>query len=238
MEEVKCGGAEISFFTLSRALARRCEVHFALSRASLEHPTIQQLVNSLSSAGVMVHAGSAPLNPGTLTNLHRGLRVRASRELAALVRRGRPGKILVDLPTVERGQAVVDAAALVTPRPPVWGLLHLTQQPSVIGAKLGQLRDLVVAPLLRRFDRLLVVSQAGAEELSHRYGLEAAGVVYPPTDLLAPLGRGPERATRRKAQGLPETSLVGLVGRIQIHHKGHDAALRMARRLRDQGCPF
>ena len=237
MEEVKCGGAEISFFTLSRALSSRCEVHLALSRASLEQPTIQQLSNSLSNTRVTLHACSAALNQGTLTNLHRGLRGTAAGELASLVRRVRPETILVNLPTVERGQAVVDAAALVTPRPPVWGFLHLTQPPSIIGAKLGRIRDLTVAPLLRRFDRLLAVSQAGAQELSQRYCLEAAGIVYPPTDVLAPLSPETDRAKLRKAQRLPETRLVGLVGRIQIHHKGHDVALRTLRRLQDNGSP-
>jgi glycosyltransferase involved in cell wall biosynthesis len=237
MEEVKCGGAEISFFTLCSALSARCEVHLALSLASLEQPTIQRLSSSLSNTRVTLHACSAALNRGTLTNLHRGLRARPASELASLMRRVRPETILVNLPTVERGQAVVDAAALVTPRPPVWGFLHLTQPPSIIGAKLGRVRDLGVVPLLRRFDRLLVVSQAGAHELSERYHLEAAGIVYPPTHVLAPLSDQTERAKLRKAQGLPETRLVGLVGRIQIHHKGHDVALRTVRRLQDRGCP-
>jgi len=235
MEEVKCGGAELSFFALCRALSERCEVHLALSRASLDHPTIRALHDSLSDTSVRIHQCKTPLNPGTITNLHPFLRRAASRELSSLMEAVRPDVVIVNLPTVERGQAVVDAAATSRLRPPVWGFLHLSQKPSVIGAKLGRVRDLFAAKLIRRFDRLLTVSKAGAREVVQRYGTDPAEVVQPPTRTLEPLPAGTDRSQLRKASGLPDTFLVGIVGRVQLHHKGHDAALRVIRELLDRG---
>jgi glycosyltransferase involved in cell wall biosynthesis len=117
----------------------------------------------------------------------------------------------------------------------VWGFLHLSQKPSVIGAKLGRVRDLFAAKLIRRFDRLLTVSKAGAREVVQRYGTDPAEVVQPPTRTLEPLPAGTDRSQLRKASGLPDTFLVGIVGRVQLHHKGHDAALRVIRELLDRG---
>jgi glycosyltransferase involved in cell wall biosynthesis len=120
---------------------------------------------------------------------------------------------------------------LCDPRPPVWGFLHLSQRPSIIGAKLGSVRDLLVPKLIRRFDRLMTVSVAGAQEIAQRYGMIRPDVVQPPTETLIPLPSGADRSRLRDAQGLPDTFLLGMVGRIQIHHKGQDIALRVTRHL-------
>jgi glycosyltransferase involved in cell wall biosynthesis len=90
--------------------------------------------------------------------------------------------------------------------------------------------------LIRRFDRLLTVSEAGAQEVVDRYGAAAPYVVRPPTETLVPLPAGADRSRLRGAEGLPDTFLLGMVGRVQIHHKGHDVALRVTRDLLGQGC--
>jgi glycosyltransferase involved in cell wall biosynthesis len=231
MEEVKCGGAELSFFALARALATRCEVHFALSRAALNNSILRSSSESLGRTPVTLHHSGAPLNPGTISNLHPRLRASAARELARIITQVRPDVVLANLPTVERGQSVVDAADLCTPRPPVWGFLHLSQQPSVIGAKLGQLRNLTVPGLIRRFNRLLTVSQAGSHEIAERYGLTPPDVIQPPTNGLSPLPSASNRSQLRRTQGLSDGFLLGMVGRVQAHHKGQDAALRITRQL-------
>lgn len=237
MEEMNCGGAELSFFALCRALAGRSTVHLALSEGSLANPTIRALWESLRDTSITLHRCRTPLNPGTLSNLNRRLRRSAARELADLLRTIRPDVVVANLPTVERGQAILDAAEGVIPRPPVWGLLHLAQKPSTIGAKLGKLRDLLVSRLLRRFDGLLTVSSAGARDIAERYGMHAPEVLHPPT-AIAPAARSPtDRSARRVAEKLPDSFLLGMVGRVEIHHKGHDAALRLTRQLLDAGLP-
>lgn len=235
LEETKSGGAEMSFFALCRALAARYRIDVALSRSSLDNATIRRLCDALGDTPAVVHYCANRLNPGTFSNLHRGLRRAAARELADLIEGLRSDLVIVNLPTVERGQTVVDAADLCPHRPPVWGFLHLTQPPSMIGAKLGQIRNLLVPRLIRRFDRLLTVSQSGAREISRRYRIQVAGVVYPPTETFLPLALPTGRPQLRQAQGLPDKFLVGIVGRIQIHHKGHDVALHVVRQLLDQG---
>ena len=112
MEEVSCGGAELSFFALCQALATRCDVHVALYEGSLDNPTIRALCDSLRSTSTTVHRCTIPLNPGTLANLHRSFRRPAARMLADLIRIVRPDAVVVNLPTVERGQAVADAVEL------------------------------------------------------------------------------------------------------------------------------
>ena len=235
MEELQCGGAELAFFALCRALSERCEVHLALSQASLQNPMIRSLHDSLGDTPVSIHRCETPLNPGTITNLHPLLRRAAARELASLMDAVQPDVVIVNLPTIERGQAVVDAANICRLRPPVWGYLHLSQRPSMIGSKLGHARDFMAAKLIRRFDRLLTVSEDGARELVHRYGTDSPHVVQPPTGTLVPLPAGADRSRLRTAQGLPNTFLLGMVGRITIHHKGHDVALRVMRKLLEQG---
>jgi glycosyltransferase involved in cell wall biosynthesis len=234
MEEVKCGGAELSFFALCRALASRCEVHLAVSRRALDHPVLRASCQALPDT-VRIHYSTAPLNAGTLANLNRHLRAAGAGELAGIIAASRPDVILVNLPTVERGQSVADAAERSTPRPPVWGFLHLSQQPSVIGAKLGWLRNFLVPSLIRRFDRLVTVSQAGSQEVVERYRLAPPDVLHPPTQGMSPLLPESNRSQLRQAQGLANRFLLGMVGRIQIHHKGHDAALRVTRNLLRQG---
>jgi glycosyltransferase involved in cell wall biosynthesis len=236
LEETKCGGAEVSFFALCRALAARYRVDVALSRSSLDNPTIRRLCEALGDTPAVVHSCANRLNPGTFSNLHGRLRRAAARELAALIDGLRPDLVIVNLPTVERGQTVVDAAELCPHRPPVWGFLHLTQPPSLIGAKLGAIRNLLVPRLIRRFDRLFTVSQSGAREISSRYRIQVPDVVYPPTETFPPLALPMiGRPQLRHAQGLPDKFLVGIVGRVQIYHKGHDVALRVIRQLLDQG---
>jgi glycosyltransferase involved in cell wall biosynthesis len=235
MEEVKCGGAELSFFTLTRALSTRCEVHLAVSEEALRHPVLRASCEALDHTMVTIHPTKAPLNAGTFSNLHPRFRASAASELAGLIKRTGPDVILVNLPTVERGQAVVDAAELCTPRPPVWGFLHLTQPPTVIGAKLGLVRDFMVPKLIRRFDRLLTVSRSGSREIAERYRLTAPDVLQPPTRGLSPLPPGSNRSQLRQAEGLSDGFLLGMVGRVQIHHKGQDAALRITRELLSRG---
>src|SRR5215210_8989907 len=155
MDEVNCGGAELSFFALCRSLATRASVHVALSEASLENPKIRAQWEGRRGAAVTLHPCRTRLHPGTISLLHRRLRHAAASERAHLIQRVRPDFIVVNLPTVERGQPVLDAGERTSPRPPVWGFLHLVQKPSTIGAKLGKFRNLLVPRQLRRFDGLL-----------------------------------------------------------------------------------
>jgi glycosyltransferase involved in cell wall biosynthesis len=142
-----------------------------------------------------------------------------------------PAAILVNLPTVERGQAAVDAARQVAPQVPLWGLVHLVQAPSRFGARLGPVRDHMVKSLLGRFDRLITVSKAGALQLAGRYGLPVPAVLHPPTAPLQLTLTDDERNRRRSEQNLPERYLLGVVGRVQLRQKGHDVALRVLSRL-------
>jgi glycosyltransferase involved in cell wall biosynthesis len=206
-----------------------------LSQASLENPTIKRLANSLEDTSTVVHACRALLYPGTAANLHRWFRRSAARELAGLIGDVKPHAVVVNLPTVERGQVALDAADLNARATSVWGLLHLAQRPSILGAKLGKLRDLLVPGLLRRFEGLMTVSAAGARDVSRQYQLPAPEVLHPPTATIPLRVLTHDRSARRAREQLPDTFLLGIVGRIQIHQKGHDAALRLTRRLLDNG---
>jgi glycosyltransferase involved in cell wall biosynthesis len=234
MEELQCGGAELAFFSLCRSLSKSCEVHLALAEKSLENSSIRRLHDSLRDTSVTIHRCKTPLNAGTISLLHPFLRRAASRELASLMAAVRSDVVIVNLPTVERGQAVIDAAAQCSLQPPVWGFLHLSQKPSVIGAKLGPARDLMVPKLIRRFDHLLTVSEEGARDVVRLYGAERPQVVRPPTEMLQPLPPGVDRSHLRRVQGLPDSFLVGMVGRVQTHHKGPDVALRVVHTLLSQ----
>jgi glycosyltransferase involved in cell wall biosynthesis len=238
IDEVDLGGAELSFVELSRALAVRCEVHLALSERSLKKPAIAALCTSGDIGGTTVHPSQARLYPGTISNLHPLFRRRPARELASLIDRIRPACIIANLPTVERGQTIVDAARSAKSRPPVWGFLHLVQRPSTIGVKLGSLRNLLVGALIRRFDRLLTVSHNGARQLSDRYRIALPAVIHPPTAPLKPVASREERTSRRAREDLADDFLVGIVGRVQVRQKGHDAALRLVARLTREGHPI
>jgi glycosyltransferase involved in cell wall biosynthesis len=235
LEEVNFGGAELSFLELCRSLASRCDVHLALDARNLSQPAVATIRSSPPSAAVTLHPCAARLNQGTVANLHRVLRRRPALEISGLIDAIRPVAILVNLPTVERGQAILDGAQLTAARPPVWGLLHLVQAPSTIGAKLGWVRDLLVGSLIRRFDRLLTVSQVGARKLAERYHIPTPDVLHPPTGALQAIGASAERDRRRAQEGLPDTFLLGIVGRVQLRQKGHDVALRVAARLLHSG---
>jgi glycosyltransferase involved in cell wall biosynthesis len=237
VDEVNFGGAELSFFTLCRALARRCRVHLALYEGSLKNPSIQEWCRSLTNASVTLHTCAQPLYPGARRNLHHWLRRGASRELAELMDELQPDLVIVNLPTVERGQTVLDAARIARRPAPVWGYLHSAHLPTTTGAR-WRLRDALVPRQLRRFGQhLLTVSATAARDMSRRYGVAPAGILYPPVATAAgPLPPG-ERASRRAAAGLPEGFLIGTVGRVHFGHKGQDAALRVVARLNAAGCP-
>lgn len=234
IDEANVGGAELSFLELARELSSEAEVHLAVSRAALERQPGSQVYQALQPTRITIHATSSRLYPGTVANLHRGLRRKPAIELAGIIGSTQPTAVLANLPTVERGQAAVDAVALDSISPPVWGLVHLAQPPSVLGARLGPVRNLMVGRLLRRFDRLLTVSHTGARQLAHRYRLPEPDVLYPPTAPLAAVGSAGERSRRRMKAGLPDRFLLGVVGRIQLHQKGQDAALRAVARLQAQ----
>jgi|1186.fasta_scaffold11804_2 glycosyltransferase involved in cell wall biosynthesis len=232
IDEENLGGAELSFLELSRSLAHLAEVHLVLSQAAWT--SHQHAYAPLPGQQVTVHRCSRPLYPGTLANLHPLLREPVARELAGLIRNIDPAAVLVNLPTVERGQSVVDAVRRVSADLPVWGLLHLVQQPSTLGTRLGLVRDTMVASRLTRFDRLLTVSKAGALQLAGRYALPMPAVIHPPTAALQSGLAQSERKTLRARHNFPPGFLLGLVGRVQLRQKGQDAALRItAQLLRD-----
>lgn len=232
IDEENLGGAELSFLELSRALARLAEVHLVLSETAWT--THQRAYATLPGQQITVHRCSRSLYPGTLANLHPLLREPVARELTALIRNIDPDAVLVNLPTVERGQSVVDAAQRVSADLPIWGLLHLVQQPSSLGSRLGPVRDTMVASLLTRFDRLLTVSKAGALQLAGRYALAMPVIIHPPTAALQSRVAQTERKNRRASHNLPPGFLLGLIGRVQLRQKGQDAALRItAELLRD-----
>lgn len=234
-DEVNYGGAELSFFTLCQAVARRCTVHLALYEGSLQNPSIRQWCESLTHGSVRLHRCPMPIYPGPRRNLHRWLRRGASRQLTQLLDELRPELAVVNLPTVERGQAVLDAAERARTPVLVWGYLHSAHRPTTMGARL-RLRDMLVPGLLRRFNhRLLTVSSAASADLSRRYGLTPAGVLYPPVATFNGALSPVERARLRAAASLPNEFLLGTVGRVHMRHKGQDAALRVVARLQDQG---
>ena len=235
IEEENLGGAELSFLELSRSLARRAEVHLALSETAWR--SHKHAYASLPDQQVTVHRCSRPLYPGTFANLHALLRQPVAQELAAVIRKIDPAALLVNLPTVERGQAVLDAAQRVSAHLPVWGLLHLVQPPSRLGTRLGLVRDTMVASFLARFDRLLTVSRAGALQLAGRYALPVPAIIHPPTAPLQPAVSQSERQTLRATHNLPQRFLLGLVGRVQLRQKGQDAALRITAQLLHDGLP-
>jgi glycosyltransferase involved in cell wall biosynthesis len=237
IDEENVGGAELSFLELARAISSKADVHLALGESALQREPGSMVYRDLQRAGITVQPCRNPLYPGTVCNLHRGLRRRPARELARIIERLQPSTIITNLPTVERGQTIVDAAELPSSRPMVWGLLHLVHQPSTLGARMGRLRNLMVGRLLRRFDRLLTVSHTGARQLAERYGLPEPDTLYPPTTPLVAVESPAERGRQRARAGLPDVFLLGIVGRIELRQKGQDAALRTAARLLGQAHP-
>jgi glycosyltransferase involved in cell wall biosynthesis len=91
----------------------------------------------------------------------------------------------------------------------------------------------MVKRLIGRFDRLLTVSHEGARQISARYRIPLPDVIHPPTPPLQPVD-SLERDRRRRAEQLPEGFLIGMVGRVQLRQKGHDAALRLLGRFTEK----
>lgn len=237
MDEVNFGGAEMSLFTLCQALARRCTVHLVLYEGSLRNSSIREWCDSLEDASVTLHRCRTPLFLGPRRNLHRWLRRKASRQLAALIDEVHPDAVLVNLPVVERGQAALDAAELARTTVPVWGYLHSAHRPTTTGARL-RIRDMLVPRLLRRFNnRLLTISVTASHDLSRRYGVAAAGIMYPPIPTYGERLTSSDRERLRAAAGLSNDFLLGIVGRVHLQHKGQDAALRVVGRLHTAGYP-
>jgi glycosyltransferase involved in cell wall biosynthesis len=235
MEETRLGGAELSFLELALALAVHCDVHLMMNEVSAIRFAATPVFKTLQQHPITLHLSPVHLNPGTLSLLHPAFRRAAARQVTRLLDALKPDGVLVNLPTVERGQAVIDAIRRAVTNPPVWGLLHLSHPPTILGAKLGVVRDLGVRALLGRFDRLLTVSHSGARQVVERYGLGLPDVLYPPTKPLRPVCDAGQRAGQRREAGLPESFLLGVIGRIQLHHKGQDVALRTLTRLLQAG---
>jgi glycosyltransferase involved in cell wall biosynthesis len=63
-------------------------------------------------------------------------------------------------------------------------------------------------------------------------------VIHPPTAPLKPVASREERTLRRAREDLSDDFLTGIVGRVQVRQKGHDAALRLVARLTRQGYPI
>jgi glycosyltransferase involved in cell wall biosynthesis len=236
VEQAGLGGAELSFLELARALAPRCDLHLVMGEDSASSQSHLPVFNSLRTTASL-HILKGRLNPGTLSLVFSPLRRRPAREVGRVIAAIHPDVVVVNLPTVERGQTVVDGVTLVSPRPPVWGFLHLAHRPSTIGAKLGWLRDSRVRRLLGRFDRLITVSHVAARQLVKDYGVGPAEVVHPPTPSLKPVSGDGERSRLRGEAGLPDGILLGMVGRVQVHHKGQDVALRVVASLL-ASCPL
>jgi glycosyltransferase involved in cell wall biosynthesis len=142
--------------------------------------------------------------------------------------------VVVNLPTVERGDAIADAVLARSPAPALVGYVHLGQLPSVIGARyLAALRDRLAPRHLARFDLLLTVSQATADQVAALVS-RPVHTVYP-ASIFVPAAHHLDRATARHRLGLGDGPVIGLVGRVDFHQKGHDTAVRTARRLADRG---
>jgi glycosyltransferase involved in cell wall biosynthesis len=236
MDQVSFGGAELSLFTLSRALAQRCAVHLALYEGSLHNASIRQWYESLTKASVNVHRCPMPLYPGPRRNLHPWLRRRPARYLAELMDEVRPDVVLANVPTVEHGQTVLDAAELARTPVDVWGYLHSAHHPTTAGAR-WRLRDMLVPRQLRRFKhRLLTVSESASKDMSRHYGVDPAAILYPPVVVIPDEPELPTmRALWRAAAGLSDRFLLGIVGRVHFRHKGQDAAMRVVAQLHTAG---
>jgi glycosyltransferase involved in cell wall biosynthesis len=237
MDEVNFGGAELSFLTLSQALARRCDVHVAVDEQALANSSIRDWCALVTSASGSIHPCPVPIYPGPRRNLHRWLRRAASKYLENLMNEVQPQAAVVNLPTVERGQTAVDAAELARPRVRLWGYIHSAHLPTTTGAR-WRLRDVLVPRQLRRFkDRLLTVSAAASKDLAHRYGLAPAEVLYPPIITIDKPPSPVERAIARSAMTQADEFLLGIVGRVNFRHKGQDAAVRVVAQLSRNGTP-
>lgn len=225
------GGAENAMFTAAEALARkRVTVAVGVPASGERH---RSRLNHLERMGAAIVTADGPLAAGLHGLLSARLRRGAARRAARLIEHASPDAVVVNLPTVERGAALVDAAEMSGCRGRVAGYVHLGQLPSTFGARLGWLRDRLVPRHLARFAVLLAVCDTTAATL-RPVARGATVPVYPgsravrKTDWLA-------RAEARRRLGLADSPTIGLLGRVDFHHKGQDAAVRIAAALRRRG---
>lgn len=193
-------------------------------------------IDRVRDAGVPVLTAKGPLTPGPQGLLLSGLRRRAAANARALIEATGSSVILVNLPTVERGAAIVDAAHdAAGDQIIVGGYVHLGQLPSVIGARrFARLRDRLAPRNVRRFDLLLGVCRATSAQLAS-YGFRGRLDTAYPGSLAVRAGAQADQAEARQRLGLEANRLIGLIGRVAFHQKGHDIAVRVARGLEQRG---
>ncbi len=191
-------------------------------------------VRRVEAMGIPVLMAGGPLAAGKLGVFSATLRREAARQASRLLDQTRADWVVVNLPTLERGGAIADAVLARSPAVQLVGYLHLGQLPSVIGARyLAALRDRLAPRHLARFDLLLAVSRATADQVAALVS-RPVHTVYP----ASPSVHGAphlDRAAARCRLGLGDGPVVGLVGRVDFRQKGHDTAVLAARRLADRG---
>lgn len=224
-------GAEIAMFAAVEALARR-GVHVAVAvppPAERQRPHLDRL----RGMDVQVLAADDRLTPGPHGLLSHWLRRGAAQRATELVRRAAPRAVLINLPTLERGPALVDAVRRSGPVEVLAGYVHLAQPPSVIGARAAVVRDRLVPSHLRRFDLLLTVCEDSACGLRRMTSRPVTAAYPASTAVLKRDWLDREEARRRLRLG--SGPLIGLFGRVEFHQKGHDTAVRVAAQLRRAG---
>jgi glycosyltransferase involved in cell wall biosynthesis len=225
------GGAEVSFYALARALAVK---GFGVTLViPTESPRERPPLERARADGVVVISAGGRLAPGPAGRLGRILRLAPAARVRTALRTSAPDVAIINLPTVERGAAVLDG--LQGHRRTglrIAGYLHLAHRPSILGARFfGWLRDRLAPRHLARFDRLLAASRATAREAQRLYG-GPISVVYEACPAVGEEHATVDRETARRLLDLPlEGQVAGVVARVQFRQKQLDVVVRIAARL-------
>ena len=208
-DSLEFSGAERAFTLLVKGLGERAGFDLAAvapaGRLADELGACCSAVHPLPR--VPVRAGLSACDP----RLRRGARAAARAAGAAVV--------LVNLPSAQAGTSGLAGGI------PSVAFLHIASSLADAGFRLGAVRDRLAAPRVRNATRIVVPAPSVRRHLWERWHVPAARVAWAPPPFTE-LGTMP-RAQARALLGVgDERRLLGVIGRLNIKHKGQDVLLR------------
>lgn len=226
------GGAEIAMFTAAEALARKgLRVSVGVPLAS---DRVRQFYHGLEVAGVKVIEADGALSSGPLGLAAPLFRRDAAQVAARIVAKASSDAVIVNLPMLWAGSAIVDAARASGSVRRLGGYVQLGKLPSRMGARWGWLRDRLITRHMRRFDVLLAVSTSQGRDLASLEAGCRVVTVFQPVRAVQK-SKWMTKAEAQNRLGIAARHLVGVPGRVVFRHKGQDLAVQAAELLRRSG---
>jgi glycosyltransferase involved in cell wall biosynthesis len=217
-------GAESFFCQVVGALARRPTLEVTAAAPAENEELSNALANVVSGEQPL----AVPSQPIRLAALHLYNRGRIESVRRALVQCS-SDVVLTNLPSAEYGATPL--VAIRTSEVPVVGLLHVHHRFTDVDFRLGRLREHLARRAIQRARQLCVLTPSAAE-MVRQFWAPAVGTSVVP--LPQPHVGKVARAEARRRLSLPNTPIVGVVGRISFKQKGHDVLVHAAALLSQQ----